>query len=113
MNAEFKKEYVMNMIDMRNDYHDDNTDKTEVVDGYVVYNDKYVCPVFFDNTFSLNPLYFNCEENKLHLDMRSVGVVMSTVGFHKLIDAVNAFNENAKVVDDPELITDFKEWGVN
>lgn len=79
----------------------------EKFDGYVLLDNGKVCPIFMNNTCSLNPLYVDAE-NKLHVSTWSTGNIISTRGFADLGQAVHNYNNQCSEYGN--IIIDFHQF---
>lgn len=102
-------EQVLELINSGNISFIDNHVRHEVceetIEGYVILDTGKICPVYMNNTCSLNPLYIQ-DDGKMHLSTWSTGNIISTRGFLSLEDAVENYNNICGEYGDK--IIDFK-----
>lgn len=70
--TEQTKEIVCRLL-KENKIINNHNDKEEQIDGVVITDQGYVCPIFLNTTFCLNGLYIDSDTNKIHLSCSSVG----------------------------------------
>lgn len=77
------------------DDHVTHTVKELTIHGYVIMNTEIVCPIFTDITFSLNRLYVNREDGKIHLSRVSIGGYLMPDKFDTFEECVQEYNKNS------------------
>jgi hypothetical protein len=76
------------------------------IQGYAILNNNHVCPLFVDSQgFSLNALYFDEEDNKIHLSRYSVGGVLNLqhMDIHSAIKKYNSQSIKYTVIEEYKI----------
>lgn len=72
----------------------DMTNWSQKLEGYVVIDNKYVCPIHKNAiAFDLKPIYFGKEDKKLHMAQGSIGPVFVNRGYQTIKQAVSMYNK--------------------
>lgn len=96
---------VLKLIEKGVTYINDHTNEELKLEGYVITENDFVCPILFGKYFCLNYLYVDEEDGKIHLSTTSVAGDLD-LRFNTLKHAVKVYNES--VMFDTVKIKEYK-----
>jgi hypothetical protein len=87
-----------------------HTNRVETLQGYVILDDVYFCPIIKDTTyFCLNPLYIDYDKKRVHLSRGSVGGTIENVNHNMdVTKAIEAYKHRAEESEFMRKVTDYK-----
>jgi hypothetical protein len=88
----------------------DHNNQTEILQGYVILDDMYLCPVIKDTRcYCLNPLYIDTKKQRVHLSRGSVGGNVYNM-YHDMdsVKAIEAYKKRAEESKFMKKVTDYR-----
>jgi hypothetical protein len=88
----------------------DHNNRVETLQGYIILDDMYFCPVIKDTTvYCLNPLYIDYDNKRVHLSRGSVGGSVMNMNYDMdPVKAVEAYKKHAEENEFMKKVTDYK-----